>query len=206
MNSSLTINQLEKIANDHVPLILIGQRTEPSRLFDIIGIDNESGAYEATAHLIAQGFEKLLLITGPNHYQDSVLRLKGARKAIKEAGLEFDRIEKIHGFFTFESGKAAMEEHLNSGNELPDAIFAFNDLMALGAIEAMKEKDIDFRKMEIIGFDGSELARFSNLSTVQVPMRDLGYEAGSLAIRRMSDRPITPTSVNLGTSLQLRNT
>jgi LacI family transcriptional regulator len=204
MNSSLSVQQLDKLSNGHVPLILIGQRTDTSRLFDIIGIDNEAGSYEATTHLLNKGIKKLLLITGPNHYQDSVLRLNGAKNAIEDAGLALDDVDQIHGFFTFESGKTAMANYIERTSVIPDAVFAFNDLMALGAIEAMKESNINITQVETIGFDGSELAKFANLSTVRVPMQEIGFEAGSLAIRRMGSRPSSPTTVNLATSLVLR--
>jgi len=204
MNSSLPITRLNRLISGQVPMVLIGQRSETSSKFDIIGIDNEAGAREATEHLLTQGHQHILLITGPHHYLDSELRLKGVEQSYAQAGMDFSSVDQICGLFTFESGKEAMAAYLNTATNPPDAIFAFNDLMALGAIEAMKDHGIDSSTIPIIGFDGSELAKFANLSSVRVPMREIGYEAGTLANRRSKKSTVTPSRINLGTKLELR--
>lgn len=202
LNSSLTPPQLEQIVSDHVPMVLIGPRNEGSELFDVVGIDNVAGAYAATSYLLSTKPGKLLLITGPKHFQDSCQRLDGAMQAVADVG--FHNVEQIHGFFTFQSGKDAMSDYLKCSAIIPDAIFAFNDMMALGAIEAMSSAGIQQGQVEIIGFDGSELAHFANLKSVRVPMRDLGFEAGTLAIRRMSDQcASSTTTIRLAATLEL---
>jgi DNA-binding LacI/PurR family transcriptional regulator len=207
MNSSLstrTIDQLVK--NCGQPVILIGHRSESSELIDIVGIDNINGAARAVSHLLEQGFENLLLLTGPNHYLDSTQRLEGAKLAFACAGKDFSKVRILKAFFDFEGGRQAMNGYLFENPDLPpDALFAFNDQMALGAMDALKEKGFRIPDdIAVIGFDDSEIAQFTDLSTIQVPMHALGYEAASMAIRKIGHDRSVPKSIMLKTSVVVR--
>jgi DNA-binding LacI/PurR family transcriptional regulator len=208
MNSALPVRELDQMmVGNNTPMVLIGHRIQPSEKFDIIGIDNVNGSCAAVNHLLEQGFKNLMFITGPNHYLDSTQRLQGAKQALTMAGMDFSEVRILKAFFNFDDGKRAMKDFLTRNTTLPDAIFAFNDQMALGAIDALKDQGLKVPgDVAVIGFDDSEIAKYSDLSTVHVPMRDIGIEAGSLAIRRMKNRSSPPTTINLVTSLKLRST
>jgi LacI family transcriptional regulator, xylobiose transport system transcriptional regulator len=205
MNSSLPTQEIDQLAGSCGPATLIGHRSKSSEVFDIVGIDNVNGACDAVSHLLEQGFENLMLLTGPNHYLDSTQRLQGAKQAFEAAGKDFSKIWILKAFFNFAGGRQAMIDYLAEKPELPDAIFAFNDQMALGAMDVLEKRGFRIPDdVAVLGFDDSEIAQFADLSTVHVPMREIGYEAASMAIRKIGQDRSPPKSITLKTSVVAR--
>ena len=189
MNTDLSDQQILSQASDHVPIVLVGHSEESSASFDVVSIDNSKGATLAVEHLFHQGMNSLLLITGPRKNFDSIQRLKGVKRAFREAGRDFSSVQTLEGDFTYEGGRAATKEFLATGKPLPDAIFALNDPMALGALDVMNENAISIPDtVKIMGFDGNEIATHLGITTIQVPMREIGHEASALAIRRIGQK------------------
>jgi len=146
-----------------------------------------------------------MLLTGPNDNFDSIQRLNGAKIAYEEAGKDFSKATLIESHFTYEGGIKHMTEYLESGKPLPQAIFAFNDRMALGAIEALKAKGKSAPEdLLVVGFDDTEIALYAGLSSIHVPMQDIGYEAANLAIRRIDQDKFNPSTITVTTSLTVR--
>lgn len=205
INNDLSDRQVKNLVNNSVPIVLIGHSAETSATFDVVGIDNTTGAYAAVGHLIEKGIENILLLTGPNDNFDSIQRLNGAKLAFEDAGKDFSKATVIESHFTYEGGIKHMTEYLESGKPLPDAIFAFNDRMALGAIEALNNKGHTVPEdLIMIGFDDTEIALYAGLTTVHVPMQDIGYEAANLAIRRVGQDKFNPSTITVNTSLSVR--
>lgn len=205
INNDLSDRQVKSIVNSAVPIVMIGHSAETSASFDVVGIDNISGASAAVSHLLESGCENLMLLIGPSDNFDSIQRLGGARLAIEEAGKKYEDATIVESDFTYEGGIAAMTEFLNSGAALPDAIFALNDRMALGAIEALKTKGWSVPNDIIIaGVDDIEIALYADLTSVHIPMQDIGYEAANLAIRRIEQKNYNPSTITVTTSLTVR--
>jgi LacI family transcriptional regulator len=100
-----------------------------------------------------------------------------------------------------------MTQYLDSGQPLPDAIFAFNDRMALGAIKALHARNHAVpADLMVVGFDDTEISLYADLTSVHVPMQDIGYEAATLAIRRIDHDKFNPATVTVRTSLTVRRT
>ena len=159
----------------------------------------------AVTHLLDQGVERILLLTGPADNFDSIQRLNGAKQAFEDTGKDFTKATVIESHFTYEGGIQHMTEYLDSGKPLPEAIFAFNDRMALGAIEALKAKGKTVPEdLIVVGFDDTEIALYAGLTTVHVPMQDIGYEAANLAIRRIGQKKFNPSTITVNTSLSAR--
>ena len=205
INNDLSDRQVKNLVNNAVPIVMIGHSAETSASFDVIGIDNINGATIAATHLLDQGVENILLLTGPSDNFDSIQRLNGTKQAFKDAGKDFAKAIVIESHFTYEGGIQHMTEHLDSGKPLPEAIFAFNDRMALGAIEALKAKGHNVPEdLIVVGFDDTEIALYAGLTTVHVPMQDIGYEAANLAIRRIGQKKFNPSTITVNTSLSVR--
>jgi len=205
INNDLSDRQVKKLVNNAVPIVMIGHSAETSASFDVVGIDNTTGATIAVTHLLDQGVENILLLTGPADNFDSIQRLNGAKQAFEEAGKDFAKTTIIESHFTYEGGIQHMTEYLDAGKPLPEAIFAFNDRMALGAIEALKTKGHNVPEdLIVVGFDDTEIALYAGLTTVHVPMQDIGYEAANLAIRRVGQKKFNPSTITVNTSLTVR--
>ncbi len=205
INNDLSDRQVKTLVNNAVPIVMIGHSAETSASFDVVGIDNTNGAAAAITHLFKKGISDILLLTGPSDNFDSTQRLNGAKMAYEDAGKDFSEATILESFFTYEGGIQHMTEFLDSGSPLPQAIFAFNDRMALGAIEALKAKGKTVPEdMLVVGFDDTELALYAGLTSIHVPMQDIGYEATNLAIRRIDQKKYNPSTITVTTSLTER--
>lgn len=198
--------KVRELTGDDLPIVLIGQAHESIKAIDSVLIDNFQGAYRAVEHLLERKPASLLLLTGPQENQDSTERLDGAQKAIREASYNV-RVSIAHGNFYHDGGRDVFAEHVRTQGAFPDAVFAFNDAMALGALDVANNASIKIpEEIQIIGFDNTIIAQSVGLSTVSVPMQQIGEEAGRLAAERIKNAEEKPVSVTLGTTLVTRKT
>lgn len=153
---------------------------------DTVTVANEQGAYEATKYLIRLGHRQLAVITGPLHLTNAQQRLAGFRRAVKEARLTIDPEYVLEATFDRAGGRAKAAILLRMLPR-PTAIFAANDMIALGVLQAITEAG--FRcpdQVSVIGFDNLEIAELTNpaLASVHQP----GYQMGATAARMLIDR------------------
>ena len=174
---------------------------------DSVTSNNEAGAYDATRHLIKLGHTRLATITGPLHLTNAMDRLGGFKRAVKEAKLHLSPEYVQETSFDKQSGLAKTLILLRLIPR-PTAIFAGNDLIALGALLAVSETGLRCPEdISIVGFDDLDLAETTNpsLSSVSQP----GYQLGTTAARILLDRREGDTSpakhIVLETLLHLRN-
>jgi LacI family transcriptional regulator len=174
---------------------------------DSVTADNEAGAYDATRHLIQLGHTKLATITGPLHLTNAMDRLGGFKRAVKEAKLHLFPEYVQETTFDKQGGHAKTLILLRLIPR-PTAIFAGNDMIALGALLAVREAGLRCpEEISIMGFDDLDLAETTNpsLSSVAQP----GYQLGTTAAQILLDRRDGDTSpakhIVLETLLHLRN-
>lgn len=168
--------------------------------------DNLDGGYRATRHLIEKGHRRIGCITGPSHLTPSAERVTGYRQALREAGLPIDETLILRGDFHPASGRAAARAMLQR-NEPPTAIFACNDLMAIGALQAAVELGLRVPEdLAIVGYDDIELASFSipALTTIAQPKVEIGQRAVETLLQHIADRSLPATRTVLPVSLILR--
>jgi LacI family transcriptional regulator len=161
----------------NVPLVTIGGKLDGSEQRSI-GVDNFGGAMTAVRHLAANGCRRFAHISGPAENFDAQERLHGFSTAVAEIdpGAEL-RVRE--GDFTEEGGHSAMAALLDRADP-PDGVFVANDMMAAGAILAIKEAGLAVpQDVAVIGFDDIPLARFTSppLSTLRVGVYELGRQA-----------------------------
>lgn len=155
---------------------------------DIIRIGNEAGAYSAARHLIDYGHRRIGMITGPSHLANSRERLKGFRRALKEAKIEIPPSYIEIGNLDRASGLDAALRLLRSPSR-PTAIFAANDLMAMGALLAVRELGLHCPEdVSIVGFDNLDTVELlmPPLTTIEQPTYKLGVAAAELLLERIS--------------------
>ncbi|MEM6338169.1 MAG: substrate-binding domain-containing protein, partial [Bacteroidota bacterium] len=142
-------------------------------------VSNERGAGLAVQHLVELGHTRIGFITGPEANVDSRERYRGYLNALQDHGLPHDSSLVAPGSFTVPSGMHAMERLLRL-SEPPTAVFAGNDFMAIGALKALHRHGLRVPDdVALIGFDDVPMAQLMSpsLSTIHVPIYDIGYRA-----------------------------
>jgi DNA-binding LacI/PurR family transcriptional regulator len=174
------------------PMVLVGERVD-NVPYDHICIDNVAASHEAMAHLLALGRRRIGFIgTHPNaSRQPARLRVRGYREALAAVGLPFDRALVADTDQVGRVDGAAGMRHLLRQSRPPDAIFAYNDLIAIGAIRALVEHGLRVPEdVAVVGFDDIEDGRFSNptLTTISPDKEEIGRLAVEYLIGRLEGR------------------
>ena len=139
-----------------------------------IHLDNKAGVQSVVAHLASLGRRKLVHIAGPADNIDAQERADACRDAAAAAGMA---VEIVQGNFEEQSGDAATTALIDAGHAF-DALFAANDMMALGALQALRRAGRAVPgDVAVAGFDDIPLARLLGLTTVRVRIAELGQRA-----------------------------
>jgi LacI family transcriptional regulator len=168
-----------------LPIVTIGRRLSDPRL-DVVYTDDEHGGFEATRHLLSRGHTRIGLISGLE--RDEGLRTIGHRRALTDAGMEVDETLQVVGDFHRAGGASAMR-HLLDLRVPPTAVFAENDLMAIGALDVARERGLEVPgDIAVVGYDDIEAAQMTTppLTTVNNPAYEAGRQAGRLLRDRMT--------------------
>lgn len=167
-------DELDTLLPPGLPVVLLISAEGRGR--PLIGIDNRSGAADMARHLVSLGRHKLVHIMGPENNIDAMQRRGGFEQAVRKAAPEAT-IRICNGDFTERAGVAAVSELVEQGEQF-DAIFAANDMMALGAIQELRRRGIDVPgDVAVGGFDDIPLAHYLGLTTMEVHMAEIGEEA-----------------------------
>ena len=165
-----------------MPIILIDREINGSNL-PVVGMDNVGGAEAMIEHLFEQGHRRIGLLTGPEGNFDSEQRLLGCRKAVARLGLTLDTDLIWTGGFTMASGVRAAKEIIDSKAPLPDAIFCFNDAMAIGMVNEFHRAGISVPgDVAMAGYDNVDAAAHLAPTSVACPMRLMGQLAARWAV------------------------
>jgi LacI family transcriptional regulator, galactose operon repressor len=162
-----------------LPTVLVNTRVAGGD-YAALSVDNYGGATAMTRHLLGRGFRRIAFIGGPAHNFDADERLRGYREVLAQAGAS-ERI--FDGDFSEDSGYRAGLV-IAALRDRPEAIFAANDMMALGCLFALTGHGLSVPgDIALAGFDDVPIARFATppLTTVRVPIAELGR----LALERL---------------------
>lgn len=179
-----------------LPFVLVDRRGSDTT--DSVWTDNEQGGFIATRHLLEEGCKKIVHISGPSDSPSGQARLNGYLRAINlHMGVAADVIE---GDFRFESGFTAAKKLLSKGNP-PDAIFAGNDMMALGVIQAAQSVGCSIpEKLKVVGYDNISFAAYVSPALTTVEQRS--YTMGSMALTLLADAITNPSHVTSSHEIQ----
>ncbi|MBA4492830.1 catabolite control protein A [Paenactinomyces guangxiensis] len=189
-----------------VPVVLAATRDEKKE-WPSVTIDQIQAAKEATCILVHEGHEKIAYLGGP--LTDSVNgypRYLGYKEALEENGIPFEERLIRLGDYRYRSGYETMKDLLTS-NKPVTAVFAASDEMAVGAIHAAQDMERKVpEEISVIGFENIPLSSQVRplLSTVSVPMYDIGAVAMRLLTKYMNDEPVESGQVLLQYSVELR--
>jgi DNA-binding LacI/PurR family transcriptional regulator len=198
---------LRRHAGD-TPTVLLGEHIEDGP-FDHVGLDNVAAARDATAHLIALGRQRIAAIGDQSRARGETgqLRSAGYREALRAGGLRYQPSLVVPASsFHRGSGAEAMARLLDQAT-VPDAVFCYNDLLAIGAMQAVLQRGLRIPDdIAIVGFDDIEEARyaFPALTTIAPDKGALARRAVAQLFTRLNDQGAPPASHQVGYSLKVR--
>jgi len=169
------------------PLVLLGERPAGHQ-FDRVAVDSVKASYDATTHLISIGRRRIAAI-GVGGTSTGAVRRKGYRKALKAAGLPHDPALELAGTGYHRPDGAASMLELLALREPPDAVFCFNDLLALGALRTLADAGLRVPDdVAVVGFDDIEDGRYHSpsLTTISPDKEWLADNAVGLLLERIS--------------------
>ena len=187
------------------PYILVSRNIEGLDKNCII-VDDVEGGMMATEYLIKLGHRRIAHITGPLKTRSALNRLEGYRLALKKHKIEY-RVEWVgEGDFKIKGGYQVMKRFLKL-TEPPSAIFAANDLLALGAMQAIQKKNFHVPEdFSVVGFNDIELASFvyPALTTIRQPMLEMGALAVNMLLKIIEDGEFNQRKIVLKPKLIIR--
>jgi LacI family transcriptional regulator len=189
------------------PLVAIDPRLDSTE-FPAVIATNHIGALSAMEYLLNLGHRRIGFIGGRPDLQSAIRRLQGYKDSLHQANIPFDPDLVQIGDFTREMGYRCAQKLLALPTR-PTAIFAANDISAIGAIEAIAEARLKVPEdISIIGFDNIEEAFFVNggLTTVDQFIEDMGRVAVEMLINLIQNKPLENQVQRMPTKLIVRNT
>ena len=200
-------DEFEALAALGFPFVIVDPDTEIAEGISVVRAAHASGATQATAHLLGFGHRRIAAIGGPKECVATHERLRGYHGALAGAGVLPDPDLFRYSDFTVEGGRAEAE-WLLSLPDPPTAVFAFNDAMAVGVMQAVAARGLRVPDdVSVVGFDDTVQAAIvvPALTTVRQPLAELGRTAVSLLLRQIENRRLEPLRVELATRLVVRD-
>lgn len=184
---------VEHLSKAGFPYVLIGPPHFENANY--VDVDNCNGAYHAVVHLIGLRRKRIGTITGPMNMGASKDRFSGYRNALADANIPYDADLVYEGNFEEVSGYQGTLALLQQD---VDAIFAASDMMALGALRALSERNVKVPDdVAVVGFDDMPFASHTKpaLTTVHQPIAELGADAARTLIRLVERQLVEPYQV-----------
>lgn len=184
---------VKKLRRQGMAVVVAGTPQSDSKIA-YADTDNFGGAILATNYLIDLGCTNLVTLTGDIDASAGRQRLDGFKHAISRAGLALRPGSVAKGDFSLESGRAAMRQVLDTGMAV-DGVFAANDLMAMGALAELRERNIVVPDhVKVVGFDDAVVAQASvpPLTTISQDIEGLGSAVAELMIAKLNGENPTP--------------
>lgn len=196
---------LMEAGKNGLPIVAIDRRIKNPKV-DIVLADNFRGAYRAIQRFVQLGHKRIAIVNGPQYLTSGRERYAGFLQAMDEAGLPVDPELVKYGDYQVESGYRLTRELLQS-SRFPMALFVANNLMTIGALNAIHELGYKIpSEVAVIGFDDVPWAMSLNppLTTVAQPSVDIGVSAAELLLSRIANPERLARTVVLETELIVR--
>ncbi|TMI61495.1 MAG: LacI family transcriptional regulator [Bacteroidetes bacterium] len=181
-----SFEHFKKIQERDLPMVVF-DRVTPDLIAPSVRLDNESGGFMATEHLIEQGYKRIAILAGPKNLGISNSRLDGYLNALKKHKIKKDNDLIVHCDFNQDYAFFATRELL-SMKKRPDAICTISDRMAIGAMLAIKERGLKMpQDIGLVGFNNEPALSLvtPTISSVEQPCFELGKAAAKLFIESM---------------------
>ncbi|MFD2613492.1 LacI family DNA-binding transcriptional regulator [Paenibacillus gansuensis] len=189
-----------------VPVVQVNGRLSGSSMHRVV-VNETAGAEQATQHLIHLGHKDIVMIGGFDHMSNTVARVKGFKKAMKENGLSIGADKVIYGGFSVDDGRRLMDELL-CRKKRPSAVFCINDLTAIGAMKAAFKAGLRIPEdLSIVGFDDIPFASHSipELTSVSLKCNELGRTAAEM-MHRLIRKEKVKKQITIEPDIRVRDT
>lgn len=170
--------------------------------------DDHYGASLAVKHLVTLGQRRIAYINGPEGWHSAQRRWVGYKDELVAQGLDFDPALVQPGDWELEGGYKAAQNLLNL-TEMPGAIFAANDLMALGAIYAVQDAGLKVPEdVAVVGYDNRNFAKIARpkITTVSMPVYEMGRAAAELLLKQITEGSTEADEIKIKGQLFIRET
>lgn len=204
--SDLSETMRDQLKTRGIPFVVVDPTGEPLHDTPSVGATNWNGGLTATRHLLALGHTRIGVIGGPADILCSRARIDGYRTALDSAGVPIDPALISHGRFHVEEGIERGRALLQLADR-PTAIFAGNDLQALGVYQAARELRLHIPEdLSVVGFDDLPVARWVGppLTTVRQPLVEMAVTASELVLALARGERPAQARVELSTELIVR--
>lgn len=194
----------KKIRDNGIPLVVLDRINNSNDIYNVY-TKSTDGAYSAIKYLIENNHRKIGCITGPLEFEISNLRLEGYKKALKDSGINYAEEYVREADFKIELGKKCALDLLRETDVT--AVFACNDMMAIGVYQACKELKLKIPKdISVVGFDNIDISELVNppLTTVNQNMYSMGKEAAKMLINIIEDLEVEEKNKELKAELVIR--
>jgi LacI family transcriptional regulator/LacI family repressor for deo operon, udp, cdd, tsx, nupC, and nupG len=178
---------LANLLNDNYPLVILGEIKNYST--SRVDINNINAAYDAVSYLIKLGHRRIAHFAGPVHSGHGQKRLEGYKQALIDNNIPInkDYILSLEPYTPH--GYNAGIELFSRNIEPPSAVFCYNDLIAIGLINALLDLKIQVpEKVSVVGFDNIDFSEFVKipLTTIQMPAYEIGSASATLLIKQIT--------------------
>jgi LacI family transcriptional regulator len=204
------LEYLTELHSKGLPLVLIDDHGY-NPAFSSVVTTNFDGGYAATKHLLDTGRQRIAFINGPKDYGCNRERLAGYTQALKDFGLIVNpNLIYEDGDYTDVGDRGSMgaiKSFLEQGVEF-DAVFAANDIMAFGAMIALRQAGLQVPDdVAVVGFDNISATAYTNptLTTIQQPFYEMGQTAARVLIDALNGNPLPDAPIEVPTSLIVRD-
>lgn len=171
-------------------------------------IDDVKMAEAAVEHLIETGHKRIVHLAGPGNMLITAKRIEGYKNTMQKHGIVIDESSIVPSGIFISDGMTTMERILKESNPLPDALFCFNDPVAIGAMKILKNAGMRIpEEIAIVGFSEDVMATIvePQLTTVLQPMKEMGRRAAKLMLEQIrQEKPVPPRTIVLDAQLNIR--
>jgi LacI family transcriptional regulator len=199
-------DELELLLNHGYRFVVIDPLLPLNDRIPAVSAAHSAGADQAMRHLLSLGHRRIGAITGPAGWKATEDRRRGYYAGLAGAGIAPDPELEVEANFEVSGGAAAAAQLLEL-DDPPTAIFAFNDNMAIGALQAARTRGVRVpEELSVVGFDDLEEAGIVTpaLTTIRQPLAEMGRIAVSLLLRLLDNQPLEALHVELATRLIVR--
>lgn len=200
-----TYEHLKLFSKKHIPLVFF-DRVVPEIDTDKIVVDDFTGGFQLTQHLIDQGYRRIAHLAGNQNLMTYSNRKNGYLKALTDNGLAYDESLVIINTLTSEEGVKAIDQLMNLPHP-PDALFCGNDTTALSSMIYLRDKGLRIPEdIGIVGFSNEPFSKVvtPSLSTISQPGFEMGQKAAQMLINQIETRERSFQTIVLPTELIIR--
>lgn len=196
---------IRELTKSDFPFVVVGRIPESIKCHSVNN-DNIQASYTAVRHLLNHGHQRIAMINGPEEFTFCQDRFDGYRLALREFGVEYDPALIRSGALTQEEGYRLTKELLKV-QPLPSAVFCIDDLLAVGAYQAIKEaRFVIPDSIAVIGFNDDPVAAVMepHLTTTRIPIYEMGVNAAEIIIQLLEGKEVSPMQKILSSELIIR--